>query len=273
MKKVLNDKCLNISQLKLTKEQLVSLFEIEVNLNAILSHDLNSPMQTLRNAGYLLSGLSLPEINKRKIESYEVDGIKKVLDELKTYIKMIIAESARASQAIQILRAYRPKSQTQLLVSKPYQIIQTIQDTYPEISIQIDKHSWRSLEVVYPENILIGLLQEFVYNAIKNIDKAAIFLSWKIEGSRIQFEIHDNGKGMIKDLGRAFIPLSNERSAETRQDRGLDIANKIISRSGGVLLFKRSSILGGTLVYFELPIYGYYKKGQIYDLSQTKYHK
>jgi len=262
-------KHLQVADLKLSKSQLVRLLEIDTELLSIFSHDVLRGVSTIRNWIFIIK-MRLEKINNQMANPSQ-GNIQNTLDEFKEELNRMDESCVITVNNIDILNRFHADDLVQILVSKPINIVEEIIHSYPHVHIEISKQSLKSLEIIYPENILGGVLHEVIRNAVRYGDSSAeILLEWGITGSSFHCKIHDSGKGISSSLGTSFLPFSDISAAlsDRRNDSGLAIINRIILRSGGSLLFKRSRILGGTLVFFELPIYGYYEKGQVHDLTQ-----
>jgi K+-sensing histidine kinase KdpD len=267
-----NDKRhLNISDLEITVDQLVKLCAIGTALNSVIAHDLGRSLLMIQDSAEILLEM-VGNVIKKTTDHSEMQIIQEELKELKEYSEMLSTSGARAHKILRALRSFRRGGSAQIFISKPYTIIHDLQSFYPEINIRVKKNSWKSLEIIYPENILTGIIRELVHNAIKHSknDSCSLLVNWKMQGSRFQFEVHDNGRGIAINLGKSYLPLSEivQLPEVQQEERGLGIIHSIIIDSGGNLLFKRSDLLGGTQVFFEFPIVAYYKKGQIHDLTQ-----
>ena len=148
-----------------------------------------------------------------------------------------------------------------LFVAKPAEIVELINRTYGVDYVAVKEGSPMSLVIVYPRNILYGILLELTDNARALISgPRQIMVRWGLSGDRFECEVHDNGPGIDRSLGEKFAPLSSLKHTDgpmVRKWSGLSILESVIISSGGILLFSNSPLLGGALVRFEFPVDSY----------------
>jgi K+-sensing histidine kinase KdpD len=161
-----------------------------------------------------------------------------------------------------LFEPYKKFDLDNLFISAPYRIVKTIKElrTYPEI--MISDESPESLELLFPGNILFGILSELVENAGKPVqDDRKVLIQWQTNGGKFQCEVHDNGLGIIPAIGDRFVPL-DLLPAEVftkKEGSGLGIIDRIITRAKGLFLVSNSKVLGGSLVLIELPVIAFKK--------------
>jgi K+-sensing histidine kinase KdpD len=243
---------LRLSDVEITNEQLVDLFKISSSVTDLALHDLAGSIVNMRNiTKYLLEKFTL-----ENIESEDTQGIAKNLSRLQE-ISIEMIKSFKT-----YFRSYDRLHLDEHFISRPRFIIESIrkQRQHPKISIGNDSPD--SLEIVFPGNILFGILSELVENAEgSSKNDVTVLIQWQIKGNNFQCEVHDDGPGIDPAIGDKFVPLDILESQSTvRKGGGLRIINRIVVMAKGFLLFSNSKILGGSLVYFELPILGYSKR-------------
>jgi K+-sensing histidine kinase KdpD len=250
-----------------TKTQLLDLFKISISICQIARHDLNN--QAVGMIGYLqLADRIFQDIDKEALSNRSSKDRENLSEKLSSGRELLQAAYTHTSMIAMSLEIFfKPYSNLdfdELFISRPFMIVNVIrrQLNYPEIII--DKKAHRSLEIVFPENILFGILSELINNAGKPKEtNRKVFIKWEIQGKTFKCEIHDNGPGINRALGKKFVPLDllELDVKEEGKGQGLNIINKILTTAQGLLLFSNSKILGGTLVYFEFPVFGYHKEG------------
>lgn len=250
-------KKLNIDNLNITKEDLTKLYKFSIYMFPIMYHDISQPLSTIVN---------LPQVALKILDKLKDRKFSSELEKLSEFLRLIAEAADAFSETFDMFfKQYQPLDINNNFVSKPMNIVNIIRSERKNIEINIGKKSLRSLELVFPENILFGILFELVNNAGKFIkQKGKILIRWKIEGSRFICEVHDNGPGIIKNLSHKFLPLE----ILSIKRGGLHIINRLISVSEGHLFFSKSKYLGGTLVYLDFPIIAYYKKGKLHECKK-----
>lgn len=263
-------KYLQISDLCLTRKQLLSLSSLEAKRGRILRHDIATPML------FTEFRLTLVREKLKELQNAFDDGNRAEIKLSLRQINELLSDSARFPRAglrlVDLLFPYEPMADHQEFISKPMGIVTIIGKIYPSLSLRISARSWRSLEILYPESILAAIIFEIVSNAAKHVGSDCdVLLAWRILKSKFECEVHDNGKRIVPELSPAFIPVSDVFS-DTGMDKkgryGVSIVNELVHHSGGKMLVKRSEQLGGTMVWLDFPITIYYKKGVIHDLRR-----
>lgn len=145
------------------------------------------------------------------------------------------------------------------LISKPSEIISTICNEYKTNTIKISPDSPKSLEIIYPANILYGVFRELVSNAVKhNRGHRELLISWKMKSNKFECEVHDNGSGLDSKKNDEIVPIE-DISSFGRKGSGLHFISRIIYISGGSIYCANSPNLGGLCVHFRFPVYQYYQ--------------
>jgi signal transduction histidine kinase len=240
-------KSLNLTDVNLSKEQLIDLFNIAFSVISLAKHDLigNSILPlTLMLERWSRGFVELsPEQSKRNLEELHT-VLRKLRELFNTYFQR---------------RSHSEFDDS--FISRPFDLVESIRGIHSNSEISIASDSLITLEIVYPENILFGILTELVQNSEKhNTSNSRIVIKWHVEGKQFQCEVHDNGVGIAPTIGPGFYPLDaliHRNDLQLNGESGLSILNRIIVLSKGILLFSKSQLLGGTLVYFELPVFGH----------------
>ncbi len=260
----MSTKQLKLSDLNLSRQQIFDLFKISASIYQLALHDLIGRGANVQNyletISYVFSSLKQQGALTKRV---------KELDENISFIDEGLKEALSANKYLlqsvrEFFEPYKPINFEEQFISRPFDIVQSIKDIRHYPDILVGKKSLRSLEIVFPENILFGILSELVENAARPArSDRRVIINWKVRGSKFQCEVHDNGFGLCRIDGSKFLPLDalNIKVKSRRSTkRGLEIINRIIRLSKGLLLFSNSKTLGGTLVYFEFPVFGMYKR-------------
>lgn len=189
------------------------------------------------------------------------------------YLKSILNQAQRLSErSLLLLNILFPMAQEkhQSFISKPLLVLQQIILLQRDIIIRLDKSSYRTLEIVYPESILGIIINELITNSIKHnpASQREIMVSWHITNFMFNCSVHDNGIGIVPNLNKTNITASDVLDS-LRYGRikpnGLFIVNRLILKSKGTLSFTKSKQLGGTLAAFSIPVCAYYLRGHVYE--------
>lgn len=264
MKPAHESKKMKLVDLNISQENLFNLSELQEEVSSIARHDIGNSISAIRAELQLLE-IQL-EISSGKISS---DNSKTNLEYVDSIIKQMKKQSEQAISKLNILFPSSP-DKLQLLISKPLSIFDEVCSIWQDAKIILDKKTNRTLEIVYPERVLGAVINELITNSVKHNPQSncEITVSWRIHDARFKCEIHDNGIGIIPGLTKTALTAGNILESiryEHDQPNGLSIINRIVRKSGGSLLYSKSQRLGGTLAYFNFPIFAYYLKGHIYE--------
>lgn len=188
------------------------------------------------------------------------------LDEnLRAIEEIADAIDARATRALNntvlLFERHTNSSGVNMPTTNVYQIVSAIGTRHKDMKIATSRNSWRTLEIIFPRNLMTAILIELIENIKKVVGPhQEIFISWAIRGSQFICDVHDNGPGIVADLGRRPMILTGVSPAGA----GLNLIQKILRRINGFLLFARSHRLGGTMTRIIIPSRRYYKRGREY---------
>jgi signal transduction histidine kinase len=254
----MDDDKIKLMDVELSKEQLISLFNIAVDVSGLARHDLKNSRarihRLLQNTLELFNSMSQESSGRDTLQEFIPDAIENIKEALK-----------RISDALELLdeyfEFYTDPTFDGSFVARPQKIVEAIRKFHEKSDIVIGETSPISLGILYPSNTLFGILRELIENAAKhNKFESKILIEWSVEGENFQCEVHDNGVGLAPTVGRSFYPLDallNRDDVNLDEVSGLKHVFRVVTHSNGILLFSNSQILGGTLVYFKIPILGY----------------
>jgi signal transduction histidine kinase len=258
----MSTKKLKLGELKLSKGQLVDLFRISSSIYSLALHDLANHGATIRLSLETVSTIfaSLIEGNKSKKRVIPDDKLSKIEERLESALS---SSKTLSKSMYEFFSPYKPLNFEEQFISSPFGIVQTIKGMRSRPEITVGKKSLKSLEIVFPENILFGILSELVENAAKRGRASGkVMISWRMQGNKFQCEVHDDGPG-LPVAGNEFLPLDVITVGDKNrlsEGSGLHIINRILRMSKGLLLFSNSKTLGGALVFFEVPVAGTHRR-------------
>jgi K+-sensing histidine kinase KdpD len=243
---------------ELSKEQLISLFNLSLNVTGLARHD-------LRNNRTGLSMLLGNSMRAFEAMSREEPGTDRFKDFTPVAVETLKEAIEKLTHVLDLLEGYfefySDSTFDEHFIAKPRQVVEGVRRFHQKSDIAISDDSPKSLAILYPVNTLFGIFREIIENAEKhNKSDSKILIRWGVEGENFQCEIHDNGTGIAPAIGQSFCPLDVlTHRADVNLDgiSGLKHVFRIVASSQGLLLFSNSRILGGTLVYFKLPILGH----------------
>lgn len=242
---------LRMSTLELTPTNVDRLVSLAVSGADLFRHDIGNALQ---NA---LSRVKLAQETLVTFEKTKDARDAQRIADLSANLTDVESQLRRLNRIVQATFIKRGRDDgLEVFISKPREVIDQIAALYPDADITVHSASSPGCELLYPENILFGLLHELILNALRHTPSSRqILVNWSVDDGRFSCSVHDAGHGIIPDLGHGYLPLDalTLESAASKESVGLSIANRVTARSGGLLLFRRSAFLGGTEAHIELP--------------------
>ena len=236
-------------------ERIVQANRMKSEFVSIVSHQLRTPLSSLKWSLDLLRGKRIGEINKKQKEYLDI------INESNNRMIELVNDLLNVNRIEEGKLGVKPNEF--FLVSLVEDIIEEIKPSAQENKVTISFHKEEGLPSAYadPDRIRM-VIQNLIENAIKysnkNIkDKLAEIIIERDE-DRVKFSIKDNGVGIPSNLqGQVFGKFfRGDNLAKQRVEGtglGLFIAKGIIKLSGGEMDFKSKEGKGSTF-WFTLPI-------------------
>ena len=210
---------------------------------AILSHELRSPLTSIRGSLSLIQGGRVGEVPHRlaelvSIAQSEVDRLLRLINDLLDLKKV---EAGQLSLNLQMV-------QPQTIVSNA---LNALHGMAAEAYVNPIQHVNTSLPIRCDEDRITQVLTNLISNAIKfsppnsNVD---IFVEQ--EGQKVRFSVKDSGPGIPADqrhkLFQKFQQIEGIRSGYKGTGLGLAIARSLIEGHGGTIGFDSEEDVGST---------------------------
>jgi CheY-like chemotaxis protein len=255
------EKKFKLSDINPTMDQLTVLFKISLFVVGLAEHDL------LANSVVPL-GFSLKSLTEEIEELARDSKVKDPSDyaqKLGKVARNLRQNRSRTEKLINLFNKYFGQYKSldidEHFVSDLSEIFERLKLQHKIPGLSVSEGSSATLQIVYPANILFGVLSELVQNAAKHTPRnKKVLFEWRMQGERFQCRVHDNGPGFRSKNRSSFLPLDalvQMNAIEGGRTGGLVLINKLVTLSKGILLFSNSKQLGGALVYFELPVIGH----------------
>lgn len=241
-------------ELDLTPQEIPKLLEILSLVPLSLSHDLLGPISTAR-LGMELVSEAIDTIAANEPPAHIIAPLHKA----RKWCDRVGEELTRFTAIYDLhFNYFREAMRHTMLTARPTAIIEAIRAAQHQPNLQIEPGTNERLQLLFPTGVLGTIFWELATNVEKHSPGPSL-ASWKVENNRFYAEIHDSGPALITTTN-GFVDLETfMRFASVTKEppHGLHILNKIILRSGGMLLFGRSSKLHGNCVRFSLPVLRY----------------
>lgn len=230
---------------KETREQLVFAGKLAAlgQMVATVAHELNNPLQTIRNCLYLLR-----------------DNVT-LTEQVQLYFNLSLTEIQRLADLVaQLRQVYRPGKTDAF---EQVDMIQLLQDVYKLTSPHLnEKHVQWELPNLQAELLVRGqrdhLLQVLINLVLNGVDamqpeggRLAVDFLLSANQSQVGIQVSDTGRGIAEEnLGKIFDPFFT--TSENGMGLGLAICYDIIRKHEGRILVK-STLGKGTAFTIWLP--------------------
>jgi signal transduction histidine kinase len=244
----------NIKELNLRREIIESQAEelkiinsTKNRLFSIISHDLRSPLASLKNVIQLAENEHISVQEFKELSNH----IKQNVDNLSGMLENLLFWSL--SQLEEIKPNLRPFD-LDLIVDETLSIFK---ENALQKQIDLAKHSATNLQAYGDENQIRTILINLVNNALKFTQRhGKILIDSKIEGQFITLKIMDSGIGMEKaELMQIFNnpTIKSGTAGEKGTGFGLFLCKELIEKNGGKIEIE--SVIGkGTTIILLLPL-------------------
>lgn len=225
------------------------LNEAKTNFIATVSHELKTPISSIKMSAQLLNDIRVGVLSKEQSEL-----VKSISDDSERLLKI-------TSELLNVAQVETGQIQLNITMVSPAEIIdnatQTVAGKAKEKNISIKNTSEKNLPMIRADaDKTTWVLNNLLTNAIKySFNNGEITVSAKVENDNVLFTVSDMGPGIAEE----YIPRLFERyyqvpgSTEKGTGLGLAISKDFIEAQKGKIWVK-SEIGKGTSCFFQLPV-------------------
>ena len=225
-----------INELKKSKQKYKKAFERTELYKKIFAHDISNIFQTICTSNDILRNITANSEKSEKFDEFinrsqsQIKKGSKLISDLLTFSE--IEEKGLKSQKVEIFRKLRDA-------------IEFVQNSYPELSIDITVDSKLEKAYVSGNKLLGEVFENILINAVKYNESKIKQINIKILRDKINDEKHvkiefiDNGVGIPDDLKERIFNKAIEKEEEHKGlGLGLLLVKRIIDEYGGKIKIK-----------------------------------
>ncbi len=243
-------------ELKMSNKKLEKLNKFKDGLIAMISHDLRSPISSLKGFNYSLLGGYVGNLTDKQKEIIETEN-----EAIDTMIELI--NNLLDMRQIEAGKLHMKKQATDIKKKVVDPVIKRLAPQINEKQIEVKLNSKDDLPEIYmDERRMSQVLQNLLQNAIKFTDKKGkitIKLS-KGEKNQIELQVKDTGKGIAEEhlysIFEVFYTQDNTGRSREKSGRGLGLAicKEIVKAHNGLIWAESDGIGKGSTFIVILPI-------------------
>jgi PAS domain S-box-containing protein len=221
----------------------------KTNFIATISHELKTPIASIKLSSKLLEDSRVGELNeeqKQLVNNIKGDS-ERLLKITSEVLNMAQVETGRIQLNFQKVEAkdivkYAVDSLKFQADQKAVKIVQELEDNLPPVNADLEKSAW----------VMVNLLSNAIRYSPEN-EKIQIKVVSK--GQNIEFSVHDNGKGIDAQYQNKIFDKFFHMPGNPKHGTGLglSIAKEFIIAQKGEIGLKSTNV-SGTIFFFLLPI-------------------
>ncbi|MBU9889697.1 MAG: PAS domain S-box protein, partial [Candidatus Omnitrophica bacterium] len=242
-------------KLEIEKQQVLEMkttSEIKSKFASLVSHEIRSPMATIKGAlGIVLEGV-IGEINSEQRDVLET--AKKNVDRLGRLINNVLDFQKLNSGRMEFDMRENDITEVMTEVCESMRVLSTQKDVL-DFRVDLEKGL---LKFKFDRDRIIQVLVNLVSNAIAITPAGHVIMSARKEDGRVHVRVKDTGPGMkSEDLERIFQPFeqvaTGAGSKKEGTGLGLAISREIVLAHHGEI-WAESQVGAGTTFHFTLPL-------------------
>jgi signal transduction histidine kinase len=233
---------------KQAEKAVINLAKAKNKFTSVVSHELRSPLATIKEATNLvLEGVLGPVNDEQKdmlnLAKSNIDRLGRLVNNVLTYQKMDAGKMLYDFQKNDVNEIIKEAHLNALLVAgeREADLVMNLVADPPRITCDKDK--------------ILQVLINLISNGIKYSERGPVMIETRLDTSEIQFSVRDSGQGIYpEERDDIFIPFSQGRGRKKGgTGLGLAISKEIILAHHGKI-WVESEMGKGSTFYFTLPV-------------------
>jgi PAS domain S-box-containing protein len=238
----------DITERKREAEAALHLAEVKSKFTSVVSHELRSPLATIKEATNLVvEGVFGPVNDEQKdmlnIAKINIDRLGRLVNDVLTYQKMDADKVQYDVQENDVNEVIKEASRSAILFAgeRKTDLVMELGAALPKIKFDKDK--------------IMQVLFNLLSNAIKYSESGPVVLETRLENSEIRISVQDSGQGIFpQEMGELFKPFSHGKGRKKGgTGLGLAISKELVLAHHGKI-WVESELGKGSTFYFTLPV-------------------
>jgi PAS domain S-box-containing protein len=238
----------DISARKQEEEAAIHLAEVKSRFTSVVSHELRSPLATIKEATSLvLEGVLGPVNDEQKdmlnTVKTNIDRLGRLVNNVLAYQKMNTGKMMYDLQESDVNEVVQEADKYSMLFAgdRKSDLVMDLGRDLPKIKFDKDK--------------IIQVLVNLMANAINYSERGPVVIKTRLENSEIQISVRDSGQGVmpehLDEIFKPFVQAKGKKKGGT--GLGLAITKEIVLAHHGQI-WVESEVGKGSTFYFTLPV-------------------
>jgi PAS domain S-box-containing protein len=240
--------CRDITERKKAEEAINHLTQAKNKFTSVVSHELRSPLATIKEATNLvLEGLLGPLNDEQKdmlnTAKSNIDRLGRLVNDVLTYQKM------DAEKMVYNLQENDVNEVVQEAVRSAYLFAgERKADLVIELGEELSK-------IKFDKDKILQVLFNLLSNALKYSEDGPVVIQTRLDKNEIRFSVRDSGQGIYpEEMDDVFKPFSHGKGRKKGgTGLGLAITKEIVLEHHG-RIWVESEVGKGSTFYFTLPV-------------------
>jgi|GEM_PF-4825299 len=239
---------IDITSRKQADEAVIHLAKTKSKFTSVVSHELRSPLATIKEAtNLILEGVLGPVNDEQKdmlnTAKNNIDRLGRLVNNVLTYQKMDAGKMLYDFQENDVNEIIKEAHFNALLVAgeREADLVMNLVANPPRLTCDKDK--------------IMQVLVNLISNGIKYSERGTVVIETRLDTSEMQFSVRDQGQGVYpEEMETIFMPFSQGRGRKKGgTGLGLAISKEIVLAHHGKI-WVESEMGKGSSFYFTLPV-------------------
>ncbi|MEI7947989.1 MAG: ATP-binding protein [bacterium] len=238
----------DITERKKAEEAVIQLAKARNKFTSVVSHELRSPLATIKEATNLVLEEVLGPVNDEQRDMLNtaksnIDRLGRLVNDVLAYQKMDAGKMQYDFQENDVNEIIKEANRSALLLAgeRKSDIVMELGADIPRLKCDKDK--------------IMQVIFNLMSNGIKYSESGPVVIQTRLVNREIQFSVQDSGQGIYpEEINEMFKPFSHGKGRKKGgTGLGLSITKEIVLAHNG-RIWVESEVGKGSIFYFTLPV-------------------
>ena len=238
----------DITERKKAEEAVIQLAKAKNKFTSVVSHELRSPLATIKEATNLVLEEVLGPVNEEQRDMLNtaksnIDRLGRLVNDVLAYQKMDAGKMQYDLQENDVNEIIKEANRSAVLLAgeRKSDIVMELGADIPRLKCDKDK--------------IMQVIFNLMSNGIKYSESGPVVIQTRLGNREIQFSVQDSGQGIYpEEINDMFKPFSHGKGRKKGgTGLGLSITKEIVLAHHG-RIWVESEVGKGSIFYFTLPV-------------------